>query len=120
MRADFVPHDRNAKPIHFDCFFEREQYPEDLTEKDIEMNAAPATRRHMLDFLAAIEKRSRPVADIGEGHISTASCVLANVAMEIGRPVIYDPKKHSVTGDREATRLLRKPYRTPWKHPAAA
>jgi predicted dehydrogenase len=119
MRADFIPLDKNAKPIHFDCFYEREQYPEDVTEKDNELNAAPATRRHMLDFLAAIEKRSRPVADIEEGHISTASCILANVAMETGRPVIYDPKKRVVVGDREATRLLRKPYRSPWRHPGA-
>ncbi|MBA3482900.1 MAG: Gfo/Idh/MocA family oxidoreductase, partial [Pirellulales bacterium] len=49
MRADFIPVGDSAKRIHFDCVFEREQYPEDVTEKDIELNAAPATRRHMLD-----------------------------------------------------------------------
>ena len=70
-----------------------------MTEKDIELNAAPATRRHMLDFLAAIEKRSRPIADIEQGHISTASCILANVAMKLGRPLVYDPKKRVVAGD---------------------
>jgi hypothetical protein len=85
MRADFIPLDKKAKPLHFDCLFEKEKYPEDVTEKDIELNAAPATRRHMLDFLAAIEQRSRPVADIEQGHISTASCILANVAMQVGR-----------------------------------
>ncbi len=119
MRADFVPHDKKAKAIHFDCFFEREKYPEDLTEKDIELNAAPATRRHMLDFLAAIKTRGRPIADIEEGHISTASCILANVAADLGRPIAYDPKKREVSGDREATRRLRREYRKPWKHPAA-
>ncbi|MDD4872609.1 MAG: Gfo/Idh/MocA family oxidoreductase [Kiritimatiellae bacterium] len=117
MRADFIPYDKKASPVHFDCFYEREKYPEDVTEKGIELNAAPATRRHMLDFLAAVEKRSRPVADIEEGHISTASCILANVAMQLGRPLAYDPKKREVTGDTEATRLLRRQYRTPWKHP---
>ncbi len=120
MRADFIPQDKNAKPIHFDCHYERDQYPEDVTEKDIELNAAPATRRHMLDFLAAIEKRSRPVADIEEGHISTASCILANQAMELGRPIVYDPQKRIVVGDREATQRLRKPYRGPWRHPSKA
>src|SRR5947208_17100582 len=118
MRADFVPLDKNAKPIHFDCFYEREKYPEDVTEADIELNAAPATRRHMLDFLAAIEKRGRPVADIEAGHISTASCIVANVAMELGRPMVYDPIKRVVTGDAEATKRLRRDYRKPWKHPA--
>jgi len=119
MRADFIPHDRNAKTLHFDCLFEREKFPEDVGEKDIELNAAPATRRHMLDFLAAIEKRSRPVADIEQGHISTASCILANVAAQVGRTLSYDPTKKEVTGDAEATRLLRRAYRAPWKHPAA-
>src|SRR5437762_1959248 len=96
MRADFVPEDANAKPIHFECQYEREQYPEDVTEQDIELNAAPATRRHMLDFLAAREKRSRPVADIEEGYISRASCILAHLAMDLGRPLIYDPKRRVV------------------------
>jgi predicted dehydrogenase len=120
MRADFVPLDKNAKPIHFDCHFEREKYPEDLSEKDIELNAAPATRRHMLDFLTAIENRSRPVADIEEGHISTASCILANLSMKLGgRPLRYDPIQNIVQGDEEATRLLSRPYRAPWQRPDA-
>jgi predicted dehydrogenase len=120
MRADFIPHGKDAKPIHFPCLFEREKYPEDVTEKDIELNAAPATRRHMIDFMAAVAKRSRPVADIEDGHISTASCILANLAMELGRPLAYDPKQRLVTGDQEATRLLQRPYRAPWRHPAQA
>ena len=120
MRADFIPQG-GGKPLHFDCVYEKEKFPEDLTEKDIELNAAPATRRHMLDFLAAIEKRSRPVADIEEGHISTASCILANLSMGLsGRALVYDPKKREITGDPEATKLLRRSYRAPWKHPGAA
>jgi len=77
------------------------------------------TEQDQQDFLAAIEKRSRPVADIEDGHISTASCILANLAMDLGRPVSYDPAAREVTGDRQATRLLRKKYRKPWKHPGA-
>ena len=88
-----------------------------MTEKDIELHAAPATRRHMLDFLAAIENRGRPVADIEEGHISTASCILANVSMELGRPLVYDPAQREVPGDKQATKLLRRPYRQPWQRP---
>jgi predicted dehydrogenase len=117
MRADFIPHDKNAKTVHFDCVFEREQYPEDLTENRIELNAAPATRRHMLDFLAAIDRRSRPVADIEQGHISTATCILANLAMQLGRSLAYDPVRRVVVGDDAATSLLRRTYRKPWQHP---
>ena len=88
-----------------------------MNEKDIELNAAPATRKHMRDFLAAIETRGRPVADIEQGHISTSSCILANIAMELGRPLVYDPHKRVVVGDHEATKRLRREYRKPWKYP---
>jgi len=118
MRADFIPQGGNAKALHFDCLFEREKYPEDVTEKDNELNAAPATRLHMKDFLAAVGTRGRPVADVEEGHISTASCILANLSMKLGRPLVYDPAKRIVTGDTEATNLLQRPYRGPWQHPA--
>ena len=113
---DFIPEGK-GETIHKDCVVEREQFPEDLTEKDIELHAAPATRRHMLDFLAAIEKRSRPIADIEQGHISTASCILANLSMEVGRPLVYDPKRRLVVNDAEATRLLQRGYRQPWQRP---
>ena len=117
MQYDFVPEDGKAQKIHKDVVYEKEKYPEDLTEKDIELNAAPATRLHMLDFLKAIQDNSRPVADIEEGHISTASCILANLSMQLGRPLTYDPKTRTVVGDSEATKLLQRQYRAPWKHP---
>jgi len=117
MQADFIPHG-DGKPIHFDCVFEREEYPEDLDEPNIELNAAPATRAHMKDFLAAIESRGRPIADIEEGHISTASCILSNLSMQLNRPLVYDPKTHVVVEDGQATKLLKRSYREPWKHPA--
>jgi len=114
---DYVSTDGRTK-IHRDVVFEREKYPEDLTEERIELHAAPATRGHMIDFLKAIEQNSRPIADIEEGHISTASCILANISMDLGgRPLRYDPKAREVVGDPEATQRLSRPYRGPWIHP---
>ena len=63
MQYDFTPYEK-GNPIHQDVLFEKEQYPEDLNEKDIELNAAPATRRQMINFLEAIDAGTRPVADI--------------------------------------------------------
>jgi predicted dehydrogenase len=120
MRYDFYPEGKDKEKIHRDVVYEKEKYPEDVTEEKIELNAAPATRLHMLDFLAAIQNGGRPVADIQEGHISTASCILANLSMQVGRPLVYDPAKREVVGDREATALLQRPYRQPWEHPDPA
>ncbi|WP_192348163.1 Gfo/Idh/MocA family oxidoreductase [Algoriphagus sp. Y33] len=118
MRADYTPLDKDEKPIHFECLFEREKYPEDVNEPDIELNAAPATRLHMQDWLKAIKNKSLPIADIEEGHISTASCILANISMDLGgRALKYDPKTMTVIEDKEATERLRRPYRTGYLHP---
>lgn len=116
MKYDFIPV-RGGEKIQKDVVYEREKYPEDLTEKDIELHAAPATRLHMIDFIQAIEKGTKPVADIENGHISTASCILANISMELQRPLVYDPQKRIVVDDPEATKLLQRPYRGPWIHP---
>ena len=118
---DFIPRNNRggqAKPIHRDCKMELEEYPEDKTEKDLERHVAPAVRVHMLDFLNAVAKRSRPVADIEEGHISTVSCLLANISQRLGgRSLRWDAETHRVIGDEEANRLLIRPYREPWIHP---
>ncbi len=113
---DFIPRG-SGNPIHRDVTYELEQFPEDQTEKDLEKHVAPAIRGHMLDFLAAIDNRSRPVADIEQGHISTASCVLANMSMALGRSLTWDSEKHEIVGDDEANQLLQRPYRQPWLHP---
>jgi hypothetical protein len=117
MSYDFAPAVRGEAAIHKDVTYELEQYPEDKTEKDLEQHCAPAIRGHMKDLLNAIATGGRPVADIEQGHISTASCILANLSMKLGRTLAWDEKTGRVIGDDEANRLLLRPYRTPWVHP---
>ncbi|MVZ66573.1 gfo/Idh/MocA family oxidoreductase [Sphingobacterium sp. DK4209] len=115
MKYEFIP--LKGERIKKDVVLEKEAYPEDLKEARIEINAAPATRKHMQNLLKAIENDELPVADIEQGHISTASCILANISMKLGRPVEYDPKRKICLNDPEATQLLKRAYRGPWKHP---
>jgi predicted dehydrogenase len=92
-------------------------FPEDKTERDIEIHVAEANRRHQQDFLKAIATRGKPVADIEQGHISTACCILANLSQKLGRTLTWDPEKHQCADDAVATRRLKRPYREPWVHP---
>lgn len=117
MSYDFFPAGKSEPSIHKDVTYELEEYPEDKTEKDLEKHVAPAIRVHMKDFLAAIAKRSKPVADIEQGHISSAACILANLSMQLGRSLTWDAAKGECIHDDEANRLLRRPYRSPWTHP---
>lgn len=114
---DFIPFG-GGQPVHRDVTYELEQYPEDKTEKDLERHVAPAVRYHMKNFLQAIDTRSKPVSTIEEGYISTASCILANNAMKLGRTLIWDSVRQQVVNDEEANRLIARRYRAPWVHPA--
>jgi predicted dehydrogenase len=119
MSYDFVPRGEGTAD-HKDVTYEFEQYPEDKTEKDLERHVAPAIRGHMKNLLSCIADRSKPVADIEQGYISTTACILANLSMKLGRSLTWDPANHQVVGDSEASRLLTRPYRSPWTHPEAA
>jgi hypothetical protein len=114
---DYTPIEKGGQVVHKDVTYELEQYPEDKTEERLERHCAPAIRYHMKDLLANIASRGKPVADIEEGHISTACCILGNISMQLGRTLAWDPAKGRVIGDEEANRLLRRPYRKPWVHP---
>ena len=115
---DFTPHGA-GKPLGGTALFEDEKYPEDKTEKDLERHVASAIRGHMRNFLECVGTRGKPVADIEEGHISTASCILANLSLDLGRSLAWNPATHQTT-DAEANRRLRRPYRAPWVHPEPA
>jgi hypothetical protein len=106
-----------GQKIHQDVKMELEEYPEDKTEKDLEKHCAPAIREHLKNFLACIESRDKPVADIEQGYISTTSCILANLSQKLGRSLKWDAKGQKIVGDEEANQLLARPYRGPWKHP---
>jgi predicted dehydrogenase len=120
MSYDFVPTAKGGKPIHEDVTYELEQFPEDKTEKELERHVAPAIRAHMKDFLSCIESRRQPIADIEQGYISAASCILANISQRVGRSITWDHAKGVAVGDAEVNRLLRRPYRAPWVHPDPA
>jgi predicted dehydrogenase len=113
---DFTPAGGGAT-VHKDCVMELEEYPEDKDEKDLEKHVAPAIRGHMKDWLAAVDARAKPVADIEQGHISTAACIMANLSADLGRTLHWDAKAGTITGDEEAVRRMRRPYRAPWVHP---
>ncbi len=113
---DFIPNG-SGPSVHGDFVDERDKYPEDTQHKETEIFAAPATRRHMENFLAARRAGKRPVADIEQGYISSACCIMANLSMELGRSLKWDEKAGRIVGDDDANRRLARTYRGNWVHP---
>jgi predicted dehydrogenase len=119
---EFFPYNKEAPALSGKAVIETDKYPTDQPDVralNLELHVASAIRGHMQDFLKAVASRGKPVADIEQGHTSTASCILANLSMQLGRSVTGDAEHQQVVGDDEANRLLKRPYRSPWRHPAA-
>lgn len=119
-KYDFIPQGRGER-LHGEAVIETDKYPTDVTDqKDwaLELHVASAIRGHMQNLLDCIETRSKPVADIEQGHISSASCILANHSLRLGRSLTWDSETHQVVADEEANQTLIRPYREPWQHPA--
>ncbi len=118
QRYEFVPVGA-GETVRREVTMELDKFPEDAKEERLEKHVAPAIRAHLRDWLQAVATRGRPVADIEQGHISSASCLLANVSADLGRSLAWDSSTHRVRGDDEANGKLARPYRAPWQHPVA-
>lgn len=119
-RYEFIPRGRGEK-LKGEALIETDKYPTDLEDQknwQLELHVASAIRGHMKDFLAAIDQRSKPIADIEQGHISSSACFLANNSLTLGRSITFDPATHRAINDDEANQNIKRSYRAPYQHPA--
>lgn len=69
------------------------------------------TKIHMRHFLDRVRDRSQPVSDVFTHHRSVSSCHLANIAMQLGRQLKWDPQREDFVGDEQASALVARPQR---------
>jgi len=67
------------------------------------------------DFLEAVRTRRRTAAPAEVAHRSITPAHLGNIAMLVGRPIRWDPRREEIVGDQEASRHLQRPKRAPWR-----
>jgi len=72
---------------------------------------------HMAEFLSAVRSRKQPGCTIEDGYRSTATVKLAMIAYDVGAKIAWDEKSEQIIGNPVAAELLKRPYRSPWKHP---
>ncbi len=72
------------------------------------------TIMHYINFADCIRSREITAAPVETGHRSVSVCHLARIAMELGRPLRWNPDRELFVGDPEADRLLTRPMRSPW------
>ena len=72
-----------------------------------------------VNFIQAVRSRKREelVAEIEEGHRSSAAMHLANISYRTGRSLNFNANSRQITGDAEANAMLRRKYRVPFVVP---
>jgi predicted dehydrogenase len=71
-------------------------------------------RSHIRNFLDSVRSREQPFAAAEIGHRTASVCHLNNIAMRLGRKLVWDPARERFE-DAEANKLITPPMRAPWR-----
>ncbi len=93
-----------------------ETTPASLAKKEIGETEKHVYRseNHYKDFLKAMRKRSKPICDVEVGHRTASVCNIGNIAYQLKRPLVWNPKKELFKNDAEANALLGRPMLNEW------
>jgi predicted dehydrogenase len=70
---------------------------------------------HYRDFLDSVKSRKPTITPIETAHRSAVPGHLCLIAMLVGRKIRWDARKEVIVGDPEASKLLTREFRAPWK-----
>lgn len=71
--------------------------------------------QHQRNFLDCVKSRAATITPVEVAHHSLIPGHLGLISMLVGRKLHWDVKKEQILNDPEATALLSRPYREPWK-----
>ncbi|MCJ7485959.1 MAG: Gfo/Idh/MocA family oxidoreductase, partial [Candidatus Aminicenantes bacterium] len=74
----------------------------------------PDPEPQVIDFAEAVRTRRRFALNERNAHRSCTLVNLGKIAVQLGRPLRFDPVKERFVGDEEANRLIDQPMRAPW------
>jgi predicted dehydrogenase len=91
--------------------------PKELLKKEIGPDEVhlPVSNHHQQNFLDCVKSRARTVAPVEVAVRSDTLCQLSEIAMRLGRKLKWNPDKEEFLNDEQATRMLKRPLRSPWR-----
>jgi hypothetical protein len=80
-----------------------------------DLAALPDPAPQVTDFAESVRTRRRFALDERKAHRSCTLVNLAKIAVQLGRPLKFDPSTETFPGDEAANRLAAQPMRAPWR-----
>jgi len=75
----------------------------------------PQSGNHGGNFLEAVKTRQDPVSNIEDAVHSDIISHVSDLAIRCGRKIVWDPVAEEIIGDEQASRMLTRAYREPWR-----
>ena len=57
---------------------------------------------HMRNFMECVKDREQPISDVFTHHRAVTTCHLANIAIRLGRKILWNPETEMIVGDKDA------------------
>lgn len=74
----------------------------------------PDPETQVTDFIKAVRTRKKFALNEANAHRSCTLVNLSKIAVQLGRPLRFDPVQQIFVGDEAANRLIHQPMRSPW------
>jgi predicted dehydrogenase len=84
-----------------------------LGPNDTRLHESPNNDHH-LDWITSIQTRKPAVTTAEVAHRSTSACIIAWIAMKLGRKLAWNPEHEEFTGDATANAMRSRPQRSPY------
>jgi predicted dehydrogenase len=102
--------DRGAFEASNETWREVRQLPEEQRKVKL-----PLSENHQRNFLESVKFRKPTITPVETAHHSAIPGHLGLISMLLGRRLKWDAQNERILGDAEASKLLTRNYRAPWK-----
>ena len=101
-----------SKPGQFQSWSQ----PLNTLKKELKgLGSNDSTENLIRNFLDCIKNGREPICPLEEGHRSTCFAHLANISLELGQRIEWDPVQEKILNNTKANDYLHYEYRAPWK-----
>ena len=101
-----------SKPGQFQSWSQ----PLNTLKKELKgLGSNESTENLIRNFLDCIKNGNEPICPLEEGHRSTCFAHLANISLELGQRIEWDPVQEKIINNLKANDYLHYEYRAPWK-----
>lgn len=87
----------------------------DIADLDAKLAQFPDPEPQMIDFEQAVRRRKTFALNEQNAHRSCTLVNLGKIALQVQRPLRFDPEKQRFINDEQANRFIDPPMRSPWR-----